>query len=425
MSDSKPSNSIFSQKLDRAAFTAYFLGAIVPLIALAFVVERYVLPSDSDGGLAPHLTALVASIALLSGSAFLVLRQITRRSLRKMDQDNHRLAALLAVSGSLSKAEHGRDAALTAVRSALAISEARAAFVLAPGEKGGAPGLLVSAGPGAENLHESLAGELGEVAELVMRDGRPALTGAGKGISACAAIPLPGDSTPLGALLVIQTEAGRGFDAAQMDALSTLAGLAAVSLRNADLHESQRNFFTHVTDILVTALDSHLGYHSGHGLNVAAAANRLGRALGFDETRLQRLHFAALLHDIGMLRLDSALQYDSKLCAKHTLLGSRMLGRIRLWQDLAPIVHHHHEWFDGRGYPDGIAGEAIPLEARIIALCDAFDSMTSATSYKPARPLATVVRELEAYAGTQFDPVLVERFVAMITAGELGPSSAD
>jgi HD-GYP domain-containing protein (c-di-GMP phosphodiesterase class II) len=420
MSASEPSSSIFSQKLDRAAFTAYFLGAIVPLVALAFVVERYVLPIEPDGGLGGYLTAMVASIALLSGSAFLILRQITRRSLRQMDRDNHRLAALLAVSSSLSKAEHGRDAAVTAVRSALAISEARAAYVLSPGEKGGAPALLVSAGADAEQLHETLRGSFDEVAELVMRDGRPALAGAIAGVSACAAIPLPGDSAPLGALVVIQTEAGRAFDAAQMDALSTLAGLAAVSLRNAELHESQRNFFTHVTDILVTSLDSHLGYHSGHGVHVAASANCLGRAVGFGEMRLQRLHFAALLHDIGMLKVDRALQHDTKLCAKHTLLGSRMLAPIRVWQDLAPIVHHHHEWFDGRGYPDGIAGEAIPLESRIIALCDAFDSMTSATSYKAPRPLATVVRELEAFAGTQFDPELVERFVAMINAGELG-----
>jgi len=424
MGASESSSSIFSQKLDRAAFTVYFLGAIVPLIALAFVVVRYVLPSNPDGGLGTGLTALVASIALLSGSAFLILRQITRRSLRQMDRDNHRLAALLAVSSSLSRAEHGRDAAVTAVRSALAISEARAAYLLTPGERGGPPGLLVSAGTDAEKLHEAIASTIGEVAELVLRDGRPALAGAGAGVSACAAVPLPGDPTPLGALVVIQNEAGREFDAAQVDALSTLAGLTAVSLRNAELHESQRNFFTHVTDILVTALDSHLGYHSGHGVNVAAAANRLGRALGFDAKRLQRLHFAALLHDIGMLKLDSSLQHDSKLCAKHTGLGARMLGRIRLWQEIAPIVHHHHEWFDGQGYPDGIAGEAIPLESRIIALCDAFDSMTSSTSYKSARPLATVVREIEAFKGTQFDPDLVERFVAMIDAGDFGPSGA-
>jgi putative nucleotidyltransferase with HDIG domain len=338
-----------------------------------------------------------------------------------MDRDNHRLASLLAVSSTLGTTDHGRDAAVTAVRSALAISEARAAFILMPGEAGGAPALHVSAGEDAEKLYATHANPIREAAELVLKGGRPLLAGADAGLSACAGVPLPGDAAPLGALLVIHEEAGREFDAAQVDALSTLAGFTAVALRNAELHESQRNFFTHVTDILVTALDSHLGYHSGHGVQVAAAANRLGRALGFDAKRLQRLHFASLLHDIGMLKLDSGLQHDSKLCAKHTLLGSRMLGRIRLWQEIAPIVHHHHEWFDGRGYPDGIAGEAIPLESRIIALCDAFDSMTSPSGYKPARPIATVVRELEACAGTQFDPELVKRFVAMINAGELGP----
>jgi putative nucleotidyltransferase with HDIG domain len=423
MGAAKPSASIFSQKLDRAAFTAYFLGAIVPLIALAVVVERYVLPFENEPGLGGGLTALVASIAVLSGGAFLVLRQITRSSLLRMDRDNHRLAALLAASSSLSTAEHGRDAAVTAVRSALTIAEARAAFVLVPGESGRPPGLLVAAGADAEKLHEMHAEAIDEVAELVLREGRPTLAGQSDGLSACAGVPLPGDPTALGALVVIHTEAGRDFDAAQVDALSMLAGLASVSLRNADLHESQRNFFTHVTDILITALDSHLGYHSGHGMQVCAAANRLGRALGFDAKQLQRLHFAALLHDIGMLKLDASLQHDSKLCAKHTLLGARMLGRIRLWQELAPIVQHHHEWFDGSGYPDGIAGDAIPLEARIIALCDAFDSMTSPTSYKPARPLAAAVRELEACAGTQFDPELVRRFVELIDEGELGIQS--
>ena len=420
MAAPESSTSIFSQKLDRAAFTAYFLGAIVPLVALAWVVQRYVMPSAGEAGLGAGLPMLVASIAVLSGGAFLVLRQITRKTVLQMDRDNSRLAAMLAASSSLSSAEHGRDAAVTAVRAALAIADARAAFVLAPGEAGRPPGLLVSAGADAEKLHESHGEAIDEVAELVLREARPTLAGAADGLSACAGVPLPGDPGPLAALVVIHTETGRDFEPAQVDALSMLASLAAVALRNGELHESQRNFFTHVTDILVTALDSHLGYHSGHGLHVAAAANRMGRALGFDAKRLQRLHFAALLHDIGMLKLDASLQHDSKLCAKHTLLGSRMLGRIRLWQEIAPIVHHHHEWFDGTGYPDGIAGEAIPLESRIIALCDAFDSMTSSTSYKSARPLPAVARELEACSGTQFDPALVRKMLELIDSGELG-----
>jgi polar amino acid transport system substrate-binding protein len=203
---------------------------------------------------------------------------------------------------------------------------------------------------------------------------------------------------------------GHPLDGSALGSLSTLGALAAIALRNADLQDAQRNFFTHTTDMLVSALDSHLGYHAGHGQRVAQYANRLGRELGLDEPRLQRLHFAALLHDVGMLKLERHLQIDRRSAARHTVLGARMLGRIRLWQELAPIVQHHHEWWDGSGYPDGISAEAIPLESRIIAVCDAFDSMTSATSYRDRVSFAEALRELETGAGTQFDPDVAVAF---------------
>ncbi len=88
-----------------------------------------------------------------------------------------------------------------------------------------------------------------------------------------------------------------------MDALTTLAGLTSVAMRNADLRDSQRNFFSHMTEILVTALDVHLDYNNGHGTRVAQTANRVGRAMNLDDGRLQNLHFASLLHDIGMLKI--------------------------------------------------------------------------------------------------------------------------
>ena len=93
-----------------------------------------------------------------------------------------------------------------------------------------------------------------------------------------------------------------------------------------------------------------------------------------------------------------------------------MLGRIRLWQDLAPIVQHHHEWWDGSGYPDGLSGDAIPQEARIIAVCDAFDTMTSATSYRDPLTVEAAVHELESHAGRQFDHRVVR---ALLRSGVL------
>jgi putative nucleotidyltransferase with HDIG domain len=219
--------------------------------------------------------------------------------------------------------------------------------------------------------------------------------------------------------VAVRSDPPAPFEGDELQSLATLGGLAAVALHNADLKDTQRNFFTHVTDILVHALDAHLDYHTGHGERVAQYANRLGRELGLAEHRLQRLHFASLLHDIGMLKLDRNQQMNPRSCARHTVLGFRMLDRIRLWKDIAPVVHHHHEWWDGSGYPEGIAGEAIPLEARIVALADALDSITSETSYKPARSMEEATREIRAGAGTQFDPGVVSAFDRLVAAGEM------
>jgi HD-GYP domain-containing protein (c-di-GMP phosphodiesterase class II) len=226
----------------------------------------------------------------------------------------------------------------------------------------------------------------------------------------------------MGALVAIRT--GEAFDPEQVDALATLAALASVSMRNSDLRDAQRNFFSHVTELIVAALDSHLEHQKGHGSRVAQYANRVGRELQLEESQLQRLHFSALLHDIGMLRIDRSLLLNAKACEKHPLIGGRMLERIRLWKDLAPIVLHHHEHFDGRGYPECLVGEEIPFEARIIAVCEAFDVMVSSSSYKVAMEVPDALQELEDCKGTQFDPAIVDLFVDMVARGVIEPASS-
>jgi putative nucleotidyltransferase with HDIG domain len=360
---------------------------------------------------------VVVSIAVLSLASFLVLRSTTRRSLVQMDGDNRRLAALLEVSRSLAAEQFEDEAAQTAAQSALMLVKARAAFVFNGQQAQGTPTPLAAAGAHAQKLEQQIAGPLFEVAGLTQSEGRPTLRGPAEAGAALAAVPLPGDGGCVGVLVAVAPEGSAGFDADEVDALTTLGALVAVALRNADLRDAQRNFFTHVTDILITALDAHLGYHTGHAERVARYANRIGRQLGFDDHRMERLHFGALLHDIGMLKIESHLQMTRETCAKHTVLGSRMLARIRLWEDLAPFVHHHHEHWDGAGYPDGLAGEAIPLEARIIALCDALDSMTSSASYKDPVPLEQAVAEIQRCSGTQFDPGVVGAFLDVVRAG--------
>jgi len=411
---------LFSDKLDRLAFSTYFLGAVVPLLSLAVVVERFALPTVTERNQSLALIGLVACAAILSLGSFLVLRGATRRSLSRMDRDNHRLTSLLRVSSRLAGVQHVTEATDTAAQCALEQTHASAAYLLLTGSENPQPTLAAAAGKDATKLYEAIGTHLVPLAGLAIEGSRPAASEAGpvEDFSAIA-VPLPGERMPIGAVVAVRKAPGHPFVSEEIDGLSTLAGLAAVALHNGDLRDSQRNFFSHVTDMLVTALDAHLGFHQGHSERVAQLANRMGRALGFDDDALQRLHFSALLHDIGMLKLDRNQQMNPRTCDKHSLLGSRMLARIRLWKDIAPIVHHHHEWFDGSGYPDGATGEGIPLEARIIALCDAWDTMTSEHSYKPTATREEAAAEIEACAGTQFDPELVRTFRALVDRGEI------
>jgi putative nucleotidyltransferase with HDIG domain len=411
---------LFSDKLDRLTFSAFFLGAVVPLISLAMVVEHFALPATAGHNESLGLIGLLACSAVLTLGSFLVLRSAIRRSLSRMDRDNHRLTSLLRVSSRLARVQHLTEATDTAAQCALEQTGANGAYLFVVGSEKPEPTLAAEAGPEASKLFEAIGTHLTPLVALAVEGARPAVSEASpvEDFSAVA-VPLPGEKSPIGAIVAVRNAPARTFASEEIDGLSTLAALSAVALLNGDLRDSQRNFFSHVTDIIVTALDAHLGFHQGHSERVAQLANRVGRALGLDGDDLQRLHFAALLHDIGMLRLDRTQQMNPRTCDKHTLLGSRMLGRIRLWRDVAPIVLHHHEWFDGSGYPEGAAGEAIPFEARIIALCDAWDTMTSDTSYKAALSREEATAEIEACAGTQFDPELVRTFRALLDRGDV------
>jgi HD-GYP domain-containing protein (c-di-GMP phosphodiesterase class II) len=147
------------------------------------------------------------------------------------------------------------------------------------------------------------------------------------------------------------------------------------------------------------------------------ASGLVARELGFEGERLERLHFAGLLHDVGMLKIRHTRAQGRAAYRQHPLLGYRMLKPIRLWEDLAPIVLHHHEWFNGQGYPEGLAGEAIPLESRIIAAAEAFDSMTSCKTYREPLSFEEALSEIREGAGTQFDPTVARLFVELAQRG--------
>lgn len=408
--------SLFSHQLDRIAFVAYFLGAVVPLGALAVVAHRHGLLAG--GSWAPAWLGVVVGMAVLSLGAFFLLRRTTRTALSRMEEDNQRLDALLNASSALGGAADATAAAAIVTRHALKATGAQGCWLLLD-EREDAPRIVECSG----SISLMPADDLAELVRTAGADGRPFLTGDREGRWTAAVAPLRGERESTGAL-VVATEDRRRFEAAQLDALSTLAGLATVALMAADLRHAQRNFFAHVVDILSLALDAHLGYNAGHGTRVARLANMIGHHVGLDEAALHDLHFAALLHDIGMLKLPAGLSGADE-CQEHPVLGHEMLAAIRIWEASAPIVLHHHEWYDGSGYPAGRRGEEIPLTSRILSVCDAFDALTSETSYKEAVSFDEAVAEIEAGAGTQFDPEVVAAFRTLVGEGVIEPATAD
>lgn len=168
----------------------------------------------------------------------------------------------------------------------------------------------------------------------------------------------------------------------------------------------------------------------GHLLRVAGYAVATGRHLRLSTKELEYIELAALLHDVGKVGIATAIlkkpgrltEEEYEQIKQHPVLGEYIIHRIPALRHLAPLVRSHHEWFNGRGYPDGLAGEAIPLGARIIAVADAFDAMTSDRPYRRAYTAEVSARELAACAGTQFDPKVVKAFLEALAARHGNPA---
>jgi putative nucleotidyltransferase with HDIG domain len=168
-------------------------------------------------------------------------------------------------------------------------------------------------------------------------------------------------------------------------------------------------------------------YTGGHSRSVVLLSHRVAESLGLDERTLRDVEFGALLHDVGKMSVPNSLinkpgaltDAEWEVMRRHTVEGEEMLTRIGgVLGDVGTVVRTHHERWDGTGYPDGLEGEAIPIAARIIAACDAFNAMTTDRPYRKALPLDTAITELRANAGSQFDPDVVEVLIDLVLAEE-------
>ena len=172
---------------------------------------------------------------------------------------------------------------------------------------------------------------------------------------------------------------------------------------------------------------SSLGAPVGHSQRVATYALAIGRQLDLSAKILNDLKSAAILHDIGKVGISSQIvdkfgrltEREFEIMRLHSTIAIRMLERIEELQDSLPMIKHHHERFDGRGYPDGLTEHKIPLGARIISVAETFDILVSDVPWRDAMTLDRAVEELKSNCGIQFDPMVVEAFIAALKAKQL------
>jgi two-component system cell cycle response regulator len=178
--------------------------------------------------------------------------------------------------------------------------------------------------------------------------------------------------------------------------------------------------------VLLRVLQQRAPELGDHGDSVAKLAVAVGRRLDLPETELRALARAAELHDIGKMALPDAIlekpgpltEEEWEFVRQHTILGERILSAAPSLATVAAVIRSSHERWDGAGYPDGLAGEAIPLAARIVFVCDAYDAITAERPYSPARSRDEALEEVRRCGGTQFDPAVVSTFCEVLAARE-------
>lgn len=213
--------------------------------------------------------------------------------------------------------------------------------------------------------------------------------------------------------------------------LTNVAAQTAVAIKNFQLNEDAEKTYFETITALAVAVEAKDPYSRGHLDRVANYVERLGHRLRLDEETIKVLRSGAILHDIGkigirdeILRKKGPLTEDEeKEMREHAIIGVNIIKPIRSMAALYDLVYYHQEWYDGSGYPDRLKGEEIPLVARILKVCDAYDAMTTNRPYRKGMSKEEARQELRRKSGIEFDPKIVEEFLTIIDGQEKDPES--
>lgn len=227
-----------------------------------------------------------------------------------------------------------------------------------------------------------------------------------------------------GALAAIREER---FDTEDLNLLTTLANMSSKAIESAELHQQLREAYYRTLHVLARSLAARDPYSAAHGEAATWLACRLAQRVGLGKEAVKAVEVYGPLHDLGKIGIPDAVlskegpltEEEVAMVRQHTMIGQNIIEPLGPGASALAMIRSHHERWDGRGYPDGLKGEGIPLVARVMAVADSFHAMVSDRSYRAAEAPAGAVQEIREMAGTQFDPGMVEALVELWQGGEL------
>ncbi|QDV46143.1 Cyclic di-GMP phosphodiesterase response regulator RpfG [Stieleria neptunia] len=234
-------------------------------------------------------------------------------------------------------------------------------------------------------------------------------------------VPIHRGTTSLGQMVAIRTVDQPEFGTIEADMMSSTSTMLAVHLLNQQQYQQMQGMFESMIQSLASALDAKDAYTCGHSNRVAELSFQLAARLGYDDHALANIRMGGILHDIGKIGVDdSVLRKPTRLTdeefeqiKRHPVLGYDILKGIEQFRPILPAVRHHHESWDGSGYPDGLAGNDIPRDAQIVAVADAFDAMSSDRPYRPGMEIEKVVKIFREGRGIQWAADVVDTLLSL------------